>query len=136
MIEINNLTANQVSVDFVKKICKRVLKGEKKNKTDLSIVFLNKDRIKKLNREYRKKNCPTDVLSFLYNGKEGEIVICPEEVRQNAKRYGTTFKKEVARVLIHGLLHLFGYDHEKTRKEAQIMEKKEKYYLEKIYAEN
>lgn len=120
----------------MKNVCRRVLKGEKKNIIDLSVVFLGKEKIKKLNREYRKKNRPTDVLSFLYDEREGEIVICPEEVRRNAKKYGTAFNKELAHVLIHGLLHLLGYDHEKTRKEAQIMEKKEKYYLEKIYAQN
>ncbi|MDD2696587.1 MAG: rRNA maturation RNase YbeY [Candidatus Pacebacteria bacterium] len=136
MIEINNLATNSVDGNFIKKICRKVLKGEKKNKTELSIVFLSKDRIKKLNKEYRKKNLPTDVLSFLYNKKEGEIAICPEEVRKNARRYGTAFKKELTRVLIHGLLHLSGYDHEKSRKEAQVMEKKEKYYLEKIYVQN
>jgi len=132
MIGINNLVANPIDKNLVKKICGEILKGEKKKKTELSVVFLSPGRIKKLNKEYRKKNRPTDVLSFLYNKKEGEIVICPEEVKKNAKRYNSTFKREMARVLIHGLLHLFGYNHEKSKKEAQSMEKKELYYLSKV----
>jgi len=62
----------------------------------------------------------------------GEIVICLREVKKNARRFNSTFKKELVRVLIHGILHLLGYDHEKLEKEAEKMEEKENYYLSQI----
>jgi len=63
----------------------------------------------------------------------GEIVICLSEVKKNAKRFSLTFEKELARVLIHGILHLLGYDHEKSKEGEREMEKKENYYLEKVF---
>jgi probable rRNA maturation factor len=87
------------------------------------------EEIKRLNQRYRKKNKPTDVLSFGVIGEEiAEIVICPEEVEKN----GEDFKKELTRVLIHGILHLFGYDHEKKKSEAEKMFLKQDEYLSKI----
>jgi len=61
----------------------------------------------------------------------GEIVICLREVKKNAKRFSTSFEKELANVLIHGLLHLLGHDHEKE-KEAKEMERKQSHYLKSI----
>ncbi len=127
MIEINNLTVASVDYDFLRKIAKIVLNKEKR-KLDLSIALVGPARIKELNKKYRKKNKTTDVLSFSYD-TFGEIVICLREVRQNAKKFGFSFEEELARVLIHGILHLLGYEHEKSKKEAEKMEKKENYYL-------
>lgn len=83
----------------------------------------------------------------------GEVVICLSEVKKNAKKFTpleirkakkngnegkfltgfkSTFEKELAHILIHGVLHLLGYDHEKNEKGAQKMQKKEKYYLDKF----
>lgn len=130
MIEFNNLTSISINGSFFKKIAGKVLKKEKKV-LELSIVLVDEQRIKELNKKYRKINKATDVLSFLYNGS-GEIVICPETVKENAKRFGTTFKKELTRILIHGILHLLGKDH-KTLKEAKRMERKQEYYLNLIW---
>ena len=132
MIEINNLSLKYKKIDtvFLKKVATKVLKGEKnKKKIELSIAIVNPQEIKKLNKEYRKKNKPTDVLSFgEIGGDITEIVICPEEVEKNGK----DFKKELTLVLIHGILHLFSYDHEKTKKEAEKMFQKQEEYLSKI----
>ena len=124
MIEINNLTASSVDEEFLKGVAKKVLKGEKKKEIDLSIAFVGEARMRKLNKKYRGKNKVTDVLSF---GNElNEIVICLREVKKNAKKYNSTFKKELARVLIHAILHLLGYEHEK-------MQEKEEYYAKAIH---
>ncbi len=131
MIEINNLTAVAVDEDFLKEVAKNVLKGEKKKETGVSIVLVGQEKIKKLNKKYRGKNKTTDVLSF-GNGLN-EIVICLREVKKNAKRYKSTFKKELGRVLIHGILHLFGYDHEKSESESKKMQEKEEYYGKVIH---
>jgi len=130
MVEINNLTGLIIDGNFLKAVAKKVLKERSKEKIDLSIVFVGQERMKKLNQKYRRKNKLTDVLAF----GEGlnEIVICPQEVKKNAKRFNSVFKKELARVLIHGILHLLGYNHEKGGKEAEKMEKKQNYYLSLI----
>ena len=121
MIEINNLTTAVVDEDFLKKVAEIVLEGEKTKEVELSIALVGQGRIRELNKRYRGKNRATDVLSFLYDGS-GDIVICLGEVKKNAKRFGTTFKKELARVLIHGVLHLLGYDHEKKEIGAKEVE--------------
>ena len=131
MVEVNNLTAFKIGENFLKKIIGRVLKGEKRKKSELSVVLVSPQKIKTLNKKYRRKNKVTDVLSFLYDNS-GEIVICPAEVKKNAKKFKTNFKKELARVLIHGTLHLLGYNHEAKKAEAEKMAKKENYYLDNI----
>ncbi len=127
MIEINNLTTSKISnvdKEFLKGVAKKVLKGEKRKEIDLSIAFIGEARIRKLNKKYRNNNKITDVLSF---GDElNEIVICLREIKKNAKTYNSTFKKELARVLIHGIFHLLGYNHKE-------MQKKEEYYAKAIH---
>lgn len=153
MIEINNLTFFAVDKKFFTGVAKIVLKGENKEKKNLSIVFVSLLEIKKLNKKYRNKNHPTDVLSFgqvlsfnpsaggqIFKKDLGEIIVCPEVVKRNVKKYGvlTTggFKKELTKVMIHGILHLAGYDHERAKKEAIIMEKKEEQYLRRLFYSN
>jgi len=128
MIEVRNLSKQKINPAWLKKIAKAILKKEKKKKLELSIVLVGQARIKKLNKQYRQKNRPTDVLAFAYNGL-GEIVICLEQVKRNAQKFNTSFKDELKRVLIHGILHLLGYDHEQSVKQAQQMRKKEEIYL-------
>ena len=111
MIEINNLTKSQIDEKFLKKVAKIVLRKEKAQNLDLSIAFVSQARIKDINKKYRKQDEVTDVLSF---SEVNEIIICPQEARN-----------EIARVLIHGILHLLGYSHER-------MKGKEEYYLSKI----
>ncbi|MBU3943006.1 rRNA maturation RNase YbeY [Patescibacteria group bacterium] len=109
MIQITNLTKRKIDEKFLIGLAKKVLKEENREKDNLSIVFVNKKRIWELNKKYRKKDKPTDVLSF---GDElNEIVICPAIVKTPACRQAG--KKELERVLIHGILHLFGYEHSK-----------------------
>jgi probable rRNA maturation factor len=131
MIEINNLTAFSINKKYLEKLALNILKKESgiaAKKKNLSIALVAPIRIKELNRRYRKKNRPTDVLSFQDTDTFGEILICPAEVERNARKSNSNFKKELSRVLIHGILHLLGYDHKKNEEE-DIMKKKEEYYL-------
>lgn len=127
MIEINNLTTIKIDEEFLKNIVKKILE-EKKKELNLSIALIGPNRMKKLNKRYRGKNRVTDVLAFPNQDSE-EIVICLREVKKNAKKFNSTFKKELTKVLIHGVLHLLGYDHEKGEREREEMEKEENYYL-------
>ena len=148
MIEINNLTANSVDENSVKKIIEQVLQGEGiKDETELSIAFVGQGRIREVNKRYRGKNRATDVLSFPESkvlmekfkiGPTekipglGEMIICLREVKKNANKIELVFEKELAKVVIHGVLHLLGYDHEKSEQEEIEMQKKENYYLSQV----
>jgi rRNA maturation RNase YbeY len=99
-----------------------------------TLVFTSGRNIKKLNSVYRGKNKVTDVLSFAVSDSPepfpddendlGEIVVCWPEVKRQAKEYDWKIDYEVIRLLIHGLAHLVGYDHENvSQKKAQAMEK-------------
>lgn len=151
MIIINNLTKTAVSEVFLKRIAKIVLKGEKEAREEISIIFVGRKRIKSLNKKYRNKNESTDVLAFgavpsfpavwdpatrdmfhVSNSELGEVVVCPEVVKKNAIKFKKSFKKELAFVLIHGILHLIGYKHEKGGKAADLMQNKEIYYASKV----
>lgn len=135
MIAINNSSGGRIKKEFFSTVAKKILSGENKRTKTLSLAFVKKEEIKKINRKFRKKNKPTDVLSFELSaegGYLGEIVICPEVVRKNAERYGIPVKKEMVKVFIHGILHLLGHDHEKSEKQAKAMEEKENFYLQKL----
>ena len=145
MIKVHNLTESQINEDFIKKIARNILKKEGSDrKMGLSIILVRPWRIKELNKRYRKENRITDVLSFgqglnsprlkfpsLPNGyfELGDVVICLSQVKKNARNFDLSFKKELVLVLIHGILHLLGYDHEKSDKEAREMREREKQYL-------
>lgn len=136
MIEINNLTNFAVDKTFFTGVAKKVLKGENKGMEHISIAFVSSDEIQKLNKKYRKKDKPTDVLSFEkvsdFENECSEIIICPSVVRENAKESNLSLKKELAKIMIHGILHVLGYDHEKSEQEALKMEEKERLYFSKI----
>lgn len=129
MIEVNNLTKVKIKASFLITLAKKVLKGENRVKEDLSIALVSAERIKDLNKNYRGINKPTDVLSF--RGDIWEVIICPSEVKKNIDKFSanSTFQIELDRVLVHGILHILGYDHEGSKKEALLMNNKENKYL-------
>jgi probable rRNA maturation factor len=131
VLDINNLTKFPVDSKSFTQVAKKVLSGENRETENISLVFVGKEEIKKLNKKFREKDGPTDVLSFNLNDKEclGEIVICPDVVMENAEKYGVSANYEMMNVFIHGILHLLGYDHENSEKEAEIMEAKQDKYL-------
>src|SRR3989344_1597901 len=136
MIEINNLTGFAVDKRFFLGVAKKVLKGENRETENVSIAFVSPKEIQKINKKYRKKDKPTDVLSFEkgINFKEdfSEVIICPQVIKKEALGSNLSFKKELAKVLIHGILHNSGYDHEVTEKEEKKMLKKQEYYINEI----
>ncbi len=128
MIEIKNLSGGLQHVNSLKKIGERVLAKERKGHLDLSVVLLKEPKMRELNRIYRGKDEPTNVLSFQEEEFGlGELVLCPTVIRKDAAKYGITFKAELHRIFIHGLLHLLSYDHESS-KDFKKMSLKEKRY--------
>ena len=100
---------------------------------EVGVTFLDDAAIQELNRDYRGKDRPTDVLSFALNeGEEPEIVDAPEEellgdilisletTARQAEEYGHTLERELAYLTVHGMLHLLGYDHEEPADQAEM----------------
>lgn len=101
--------------------------------TEISILFTDDKEIQVLNRDFRGKDKPTDVLSFSQReGRHpsptmlGDLVISIDTAKKQAKKYEVTFLAEIRRLLIHGTLHLLGFDHENVSKaQAQRMRRLE-----------
>ena len=110
--------------------------------TDVTLSFVSNDRIHELNRDYRDIDRPTDVLSFECDNIPFEdeyisaaveyelcyVIIAPYVALAQTKEFGTTFEQEVSLLVVHGLLHLCGYDHIEDD-EAQVMEALERKLL-------
>ena len=100
-------------------------------KAELSLLFTDDEHIAELNRRYLNRNGPTNVLAFpmtdatepeLHTSMLGDIVISLDAAMRDAQELGQSFEGTVDRLLIHGLLHLLGYEHEGSAQEAQRME--------------
>ncbi|MFA4941749.1 MAG: rRNA maturation RNase YbeY [Patescibacteria group bacterium] len=122
-VEINNRTKNKIDLVLVKKVAEKFLESKNKKKFNVSIAFVSDNEIKNLNKRYRKINKVTDILSFA--GEEnflGEIVISYAQIRRQAKKFNNKPKDELVFILVHGLLHLLGYD-DRTETGRKKMEK-------------
>ena len=88
----------------------------------LKIFFVTKDDIQKLNLETRELNEPTDVLSFEDPENEyHEIYLCSEVIKVNSSEFDVSFREELLRTILHGYLHILGYDHEKSLNNEEEM---------------
>lgn len=130
-IEITNLTSKKIKRNKITEVIQKIIKKIRLPFSDLSIVFITGSEIKKLNKKYRKKDKVTDVLSFNY-GDSGEIVICYNQARKQAKSSKHSIITEIIILLIHAILHLKGHNHEKDHHEAVLMRKKEKEMLDHL----
>ena len=101
---------------------RRTLLARRPGGWEMTIAFLKPDEVRALNRRYRRKNYPTDVLSFASEAPSlGELAICPEVISRQAREHGLLVREELAYMTLHGVLHLLGFDHERGRREAERM---------------
>ncbi len=131
---------------LIRKCCQAVLITENfEHDAEVSVSFVNNSEIRKLNRIYREKDKPTDVLSFPLgeNGvydinretgayQLGDVVISMETAVRQARIYGHSLEREVGFLTVHSMLHLLGYDHETSPLEAAKMHEKEEIILESL----
>ena len=120
----------------IKKIIEEVISKEKKVSGDLNFIFTNDKHLVDINRKFLNRNYFTDVISFDYSsGKiiSGEVYISTETVKNNSINYKVSYREEIFRVLIHGVLHLCGYD-DKSETEVRRMRRMEDYWI-KIWRE-
>ncbi len=121
MTEINNQTDTVLpDIDFEK------LKNSALGKPyTLSVVFVSPNESQRINKEYRKKDKPTNILSFPYTFVSGEIVLCVEIIQKEAEHHKLLYKDYLIYLFIHGLVHLSGFDHSllMERREIELRKK-------------
>lgn len=131
---------------LVRKCCQAVLVSENFDRSaEVSVSFVDNNEIRRLNRLYRDKDKPTDVLSFplgengVYDINNetgavllGDVVISIETAIKQAKMYNHPLEREVGFLTVHSMLHLLGYDHETSPLEAERMHEKEEMVLERL----
>ena len=120
----------------LKRIANKILALLKQEDVELSVALVGNAEIRKLNAQFRRKDYPTDVLSFPAEGGItggarllGDVVISVGKAKQQAREQRRTLDQEMVTLLIHGIVHLLGYDHERSARDARIMTRLEK----KIY---
>ena len=129
-------------MDFYQKnltdLAQKILNDSGRSEAELSILITDDEEICSLNRVYRAMDRPTDVLSFSQIEGEGpvtadqllgDVVISWETAQRQASELGHTILVEIERLLVHGILHLLGFDHEKDEEAARAMREEEEKYI-------
>lgn len=145
-IQFDSIEENAELVEFIKNIVDTCFKEERLTQLNfyLSITLTTPEEIHKLNKEYRKVDKETDVLSFpMFDKAEldeivekqkknvvvepiGDIIISIERVKEQAKEYGHSFERELAYMIVHGFYHVMGYDHIEEKDKQEMRPKEEK----------
>ena len=129
--EINFSLKNKMSIS---KWIEQTIRTENKVTGDINYIFCTDDYLLARNIKYLNHDSLTDIITFNYcegNKINCDIMISIDRVKENSSIFETSFLEELYRVMIHGILHLVGYD-DKTEKEKNIMRKKEEFYLKKL----
>ncbi len=111
-----------LSVSDIEQIVAATQRAVKCTPADVSIHMIGDVRMTTMNAQYRGKSYPTDVLSFPTDDAHdrGDIFVCVPQIIRQSKQFGVTPKEECVRMLVHGVLHLLGYDHQ-TKSDADEM---------------
>lgn len=119
----------------IKKLIENILTSESCIPGEINIIFTSDKKLIKINQQFLKHNYFTDVISFSYNQERiinGEVYISLDTVKENAINYNVSLKKEILRVIIHGVLHLCGFEDE-DKKKRLVMRAKEDVWIENFY---
>ena len=123
----------KLSTRKFKKIALTILELAAEKNAELSVALIGNVEMRKLNAKYRKKDYPTDVLSFPVEGVVpeatrllGDVIISVDKAIEQAQARGHSSEQELITLLIHGVVHLLGYDHERSAPDARAMGRLEK----------
>ena len=131
----------RVDCKRLRQVAELALKSLGFEEAELSVLLVSDRRMQALNRQYLGRNRPTDVLAFaqwegggeaLHPDWLGDVVISAETAAEQAVREGAALNQELDLLLVHGILHLIGYEHTGPEREAAAMEKKQKQLLRRI----
>lgn len=131
-IAVRNLNKRfRISEHCIKKIVKDILRILKRSPVaELEVIFLSDAAIRPINKKFKNRNTATDVLSFKLDAL-GEVIISSDTALKNSRVFGTYFEKEIVLYVIHGILHLLGYE-DGTFLQKKRMSQKENSILEKL----
>jgi rRNA maturation RNase YbeY len=145
----NDQRAIAIDQKWLGRTAEAILSAARAETAELSVLLVSDRRMRSLNRRYRKKDRATDVLAFpltstLSSAGRGEgegqkplillgdVVISMQTAKRQAKEFGHSLRDEIERLLVHGILHLLGYDHERNVRAAAVMARRERAILKKI----
>ena len=139
MIKINcsiDSSLNEINTGAVRNIAKHVIKSQKIKDADLTFVFTSDELLSELKMEFFHKDHLTDVIAFRLNDYkdklvDGEVYISLPRAKENSLEFDQPYEKELSRLIIHGCLHVLGYD-DQTSNEKKLMTSLEDEYLNKI----
>jgi len=127
---------DELAVDLgkVRTLCENILDDSGIRSGKINVVLVNSDTIQQFNRDFLQHDYPTDSISFLSEDRrnegylEGEVLVCAEIAKDRAVEFGWTSEEELLLYVVHGMLHLIGYD-DATQEQQTAMQEKERSYL-------
>ena len=135
-LEYDNTEKSDIDENWVRSVCENILIDSNQNEASITFIFSNDDKLRKLKKEYFGEDVFTDTISFNLEEEsdpiEGEVYISLERVSENAHTFQQDFITEYKRVIIHGCLHLLGYNDELPEDKTKMTELEEKYLSHNI----
>ncbi|MBS3740908.1 MAG: rRNA maturation RNase YbeY [Candidatus Cloacimonetes bacterium] len=133
--EIIQIKENDLNIRRLQRLIKRIIEQEEINPDyKLNIVLTNNERLQELNKKFKDIDRPTDVLSFSFDEDEvevepllGEVYISLEKAKEQSQKYDVTLQNEVERLMVHGILHLIGWEHQSEKDAKKMFSKIESY---------
>jgi len=122
-----------VDLEKVRTICERILDDYGVRSGKMNVVLVNSDTIQQFNRDFLQHDYPTDTISFPIEDRrdeghlEGEVLVCTEIAKERAKEFGWSAEEELLLYIIHGMLHLTGFDDGLPEQQAMMQEKEREY---------
>ena len=135
-LEYDNTEKSDINENWVRSVCENILMDSKQDEASITFIFSNDDKLQKLKKEYFGEDVFTDTISFNLEEEsdpiEGEVYISLERVSENAHTFQQDFITEYKRVIIHGCLHLLGYNDELPEDKIKMTELEETYLSHNI----
>ena len=135
-LEYDNTEKPDINENWVRSVCKNILMDSNQDEASITFIFSNDDKLRKLKKEYFGEDVFTDTISFNLEEEsdpiEGEVYISLERVSENAHTFQQDFITEYKRVIIHGCLHLLGYNDELPEDKTKMTELEETYLSHNI----
>ena len=135
-LEYDNTEKPDINENWVRSVCENILMDSNQDEASITFIFSNDDKLRKLKKEYFGEDVFTDIISFNLEEKndpiEGEVYISLERVSENAHTFQQDFITEYKRVIIHGCLHLLGYNDELPEDKTKMTELEETYLSHNI----
>ena len=135
-LEYDDVEKPNIDENWIRSVCENILMDSNQDKASITFIFSNDYKLRKLKKEYFGEDVFTDTISFNLEEKndpiEGEVYISLERVFENARTFKEDFITECKRVIIHGCLHLLGYNDESQKDKTKMIKLEETYILHKV----